>query len=76
VSSPERIYTCDFCLKTFNSGWTDEEALAEYENDFIQTGLYSQEELENPGRVCEDCWEFLTPIIKETEKSLAAERNS
>lgn len=69
-------YTCAACLGTFRRAWTEEEALAEWMENVVEPGLYSEEELQNPAQICHDCYLELQPLVRETESSRAAERNA
>lgn len=46
---PVRKFTCDMCKETYTSGWTEEEAKAEYESIF---GPNMGEEM---AVLCDDC---------------------
>lgn len=52
-----KTYKCDMCGGTFDSGWSDEEAEAEYSGSFNEL---SQEEKADRAEVCDDCYkEFM-----------------
>lgn len=51
-----KTYTCDSCGKTFESGWSDEEAAAETQANFPGIDITDRDEA---GVVCEDCYEHI-----------------
>jgi hypothetical protein len=55
------IYTCDRCGETYEKGWTDEEADAEYAANF--PGLAD----EPRSVICEDCYQAFMVQIKGVE---------
>lgn len=46
----DRTYTCGNCGKTFEKGWSDEEARAEYQQNFPETQGHPE------ALVCDDCY--------------------
>lgn len=60
------IYTCNNCKKTFESDWSDEDALQE------KTNLFPILPIEKMSLVCDDCFkqimEFNEPGLKRYEE--------
>lgn len=52
VSEPLSKYTCENCKKTFDSGWTDEEAAQEFREMFGREPVLGDMD----GVVCDDCY--------------------
>ena len=54
-------WICDSCGKTFESGWSDEEANAEAQENFpgIDTGNRDE-----AGVVCDDCYDYIMGRVK------------
>lgn len=48
-------YTCAMCSGEFESGWTEEEAIAELKRDFGSVPL------EECDQVCDDCYQQISP---------------
>ena len=53
-----REFTCAMCGGTFEQGWTDEEAEAEYTSAFTEL---SKEQKEDRAEVCDDCYSAFVP---------------
>ena len=55
-------YQCENCLNIYEYGWSDDEAQAEYEQNFPLSAKYGAE----PAIVCDDCYYKMVPIdVKE-----------
>lgn len=50
-----KTYKCDMCGGTFDGGWSEEEAEAEYSGSFNEL---SKEEKEDRAEVCDDCYKI------------------
>lgn len=48
-------YICDICHGTFESGWSDEDALTELKE------LWGDVPIDECGVVCDDCWQQIKP---------------
>lgn len=58
MAEPERIiFTCAYCHETFESAWTDEEAIAEAQATF------SEVELEATEVVCDECYKAVMAAL-------------
>ncbi len=53
--SGAKMFTCDMCDGTFEQGWSDEEAEAEYAGEFNEL---SAQQKEDRGVVCDDCYKL------------------
>ena len=62
--SDVRMFTCDMCGGTFEQGWTDEEAEAEYAGSFNEL---SPEQKEDRGEVCDDCYKVIMGEVPHRE---------
>ncbi len=60
-------YTCARCHRTFETGWSDEEAMAECKANF---GEMRKEEL---AIICDDCYKRIDPALHphEVERAVA-----
>lgn len=47
-----KTYTCDCCGGTFEAGWTEADALMEYQERFSAQVRAAEE---HPAQVCDDC---------------------
>lgn len=56
-------YTCANCLGEFETGWTDEEALAEYEQQFPRSHAAGEE----MAMVCDDCYKQMADQLPPAE---------
>ena len=55
----ENQYTCSLCKETFEKGWTDSEAIAEY------VATFTEEEREDVTEVvCDDCYKKIMEWAK------------
>lgn len=52
--TPHGTFTCDNCHRTFDQGWSDEDAKAEAE-----AAGFTAAELADPATVCDDCWQAM-----------------
>ncbi len=59
MSEHSRAYTCDECHRTFDEGWSDDEAQAEALRTFGVRG-------DSPGmaRVCDDCYRAIMARLR------------
>jgi hypothetical protein len=67
LAGMDGTYTCDLCGQTYEKAWTDEEALAEAEDNF------SPAELEDTAVVCDDCYRKFMPELPRTRAEIDQE---
>ena len=46
-------YTCERCHKTYQKGWSDEEAMEESED------IFGEIPKEDRAVICDDCWNYI-----------------
>lgn len=60
-----KTYECVMCQNTYEQGWTDEEAIAEFEQNF---GRKPTESELTSGIVCDDCYKVHLEPAKQAEE--------